>query len=172
MNPEYVLYVSPACSKSIALVNLLRSVPQDKILIQDVKLLNVLPPWLNGTPLLVQTKFGITYKGTDAINYVKMLLNSMQEEVVHHQVPTSPEKKDAHMSPPPSQHMSSPSMSTAGMIRNSSSNTDRMNDLFQIEDDIIDPKYQTKSRGISEQSLAVLQAERKVPEQGRKTILS
>ena len=136
-NPEFVLYVSPKCDVSKALLALIQVIPTElnKIYIQDVTLLSQKPSWLNGTPILGETKTGVIHRGTYAITYVHKLVNIFLQEK-----PVIAEVKSNKLPPQKPQ--------TA------------LNDLFQIEDPPDDPKYQEQSRGISQQTLAELQSQR------------
>lgn len=72
--PDFILYVHSRCSQSNGLVNLLIQRPLSQILVQDVSAIAQKPPWLNGVPTLVDTKIGLVYKGSDAITFVRNLI--------------------------------------------------------------------------------------------------
>jgi hypothetical protein len=73
--PEFVLYVHPDCPKSIELVQLLNKCPLSQLLIQNVCNIDPRPAWLNGVPMLANTKVGLVYKGSDAIIVVNRLID-------------------------------------------------------------------------------------------------
>ena len=71
--PPFVLYFHPQCTNSISLLRQFQQTPISSVFLQDVRLLQQRPEWLNGTPMLVDTKMGLMYRGTDAIQFVTTL---------------------------------------------------------------------------------------------------
>jgi hypothetical protein len=84
--PEFVLYVHAQCASSDRLLSILKSTPMPNILLQNVHLLTECPVWLCGTPMLVDTKLGLLYKGSDVFMLVNHMTNASPRESV-------PEKK-------------------------------------------------------------------------------
>lgn len=73
--PEYVLYYLPNCQVYASLRQKLEFHPLKTVL--QVNLLSLggqRPPTLNGSPIIVETKLGTLYRGTDAIILLNKLL--------------------------------------------------------------------------------------------------
>lgn len=76
-HPAYVLYLEP----TLNLLNqtLLKSIQphhKDVFKLQIVTKMKERPPWLNGVPILADTKLGLIYRGTDCVTMTKKLLSN------------------------------------------------------------------------------------------------
>lgn len=72
-SPAYVLYIEPGKEPSDRLTTGVQNSGLTQIYIQDVRLLPQRPSWLNGTPILADTKMGLIYRGTDAFVFAQKL---------------------------------------------------------------------------------------------------
>eukprot|EP00466_Bigelowiella_natans_P005337 jgi/Bigna1/136854/aug1.36_g11562 len=81
VQPDFVLYVQPRCKKSQSLVGIVESsgIRPPLIMIQDVRILSVLPEWLHTTPVCADARLGLIYKGDDAVTVVERLCRMKQD---------------------------------------------------------------------------------------------
>ena len=107
MNPNfrYVLYVHAACDNSKSILQLLRdTIPQQGMVkvqhIEKVGTLDSLPPWLDGTPIFVDSINGTIYRGQEAFHAVAHVAMDIKEHEAQMQE-KSMEMAEAHE--PPSQ---------------------------------------------------------------------
>lgn len=76
---EFIFYYLPKCPTCKGLLEKINENGLDNTLfIQNVLLLQELPPWLVGVPTMIQTTTGLMYKGTDCIT----LLNAIVQNIV------------------------------------------------------------------------------------------
>jgi hypothetical protein len=101
--PDFVLYSHPSCPRSMELVGLLQFYQLSQILIQDVNTLSMKPPWLDGVPTLADTKIGLVYKGSDAITFIKNLVElqiknreRQQQQMKQHQMQQQHQTQQQH----------------------------------------------------------------------------
>ena len=89
---KHVLYISKNknnvkeyCKGSKMCLSLVDVLPENTVNVQDCDMLRVkkvkLPIWLNGTPILVSQNTGDIYKGSDAVQYLRELLEEYSEKV-------------------------------------------------------------------------------------------
>jgi hypothetical protein len=72
--PEFVLYVHPNSPQSMQLYQYLQKYQLPQVFVQDVTTLQNKPSWLDGVPILADTKIGLLYRGSDAITFVNNLV--------------------------------------------------------------------------------------------------
>ena len=66
--PDYVLYYLPKCKAAAELLYKFSKVPLTNVHLQNILLLGASKPQaINGSPIVVETKMGTLYRGTDAI---------------------------------------------------------------------------------------------------------
>ena len=101
---RYVLYVHAACANSKSILQLLKdTIPQQGVVkvqpIETIGSLDSLPPWLDGTPICVDSINGTIYRGQEAfhaIAHVAMDINDqmqMQDKsmaMAHHEAQPQP----------------------------------------------------------------------------------
>lgn len=81
-NFRYVLYVHAACDNSKSILQLLRdTIPQQGVVkVQHIeKVLDSLPPWLDGTPLFVDSINGTIYRGQEAFHAIAHVAMDIKE---------------------------------------------------------------------------------------------
>jgi hypothetical protein len=72
---KYLVYVdTKRCTHSRDLVTLLGPVEHD-MLVEEVAELEDYPPWLNGTPILVDIKESSAYKGREAFGFANKIVS-------------------------------------------------------------------------------------------------
>ena len=94
--PDFVLYYQDKCPTSMSLKKTISdaSKPRPVFHLQDVALLPYLPPWLTGTPILVNTAESRIFEGTDAVLEVEELLLSDLQTVSNNVTVTDDENVD------------------------------------------------------------------------------
>jgi len=157
--PSFVIYFHPRCKTSQEILGMFQRSPSNLVYLQNVVLLQQIPQWLNGTPILVDTNLGLLYKGSDAKQFVHNMcqLNNKQS--------TSSPQIQTLPSIPSSEQTSSAShlpKSTRGQETLVSINHEKlkpnskssMDDLFQmIEEHLPDDEHQQKKSKFSETQL-------------------
>ena len=124
--PAFVLYVHNKCTTSQSLLAQLEKTPIPNIFIQNIALLQDRPRWLDGVPVLADTKLGVVYKGTDCIVFLDKLSRQSTESFI-----AEPVAKPALPSKP-------------------------MNSLFVLEEDVRKNTSDKPGQKFSEQSIADL----------------
>ena len=70
-NFQYVLYVHAACTNSESILALLKdTIPKGVVKVQSIERIKPLPPWLNGTPIFVDSMNGTIYRGQEAFHAI------------------------------------------------------------------------------------------------------
>ena len=71
------------CRGSIRILQRIKSQPLHGLHLEDVhKLPGVLPPWLKGTPIVVDTRLKLAHKGSDAVLLVEKLVDQQHKHRV------------------------------------------------------------------------------------------
>ena len=74
--PAYVMYFKPKCTPCRRMLRTLAENRLSTVFVQNIWLLAHLPPWLDGTPILADTRLGVIYRGTDAQVFLDKLISA------------------------------------------------------------------------------------------------
>ena len=73
---SYILYVQRNCSSSRDATAMIENTPASDVCVQSVNdIERPLPPWLNGTPLLVSKKTSRVFRGTSALTELQRIVD-------------------------------------------------------------------------------------------------
>lgn len=135
------------CPGSTVCIALAKDIPENMLSIQNCDILKQstqeIPDWLNGTPLLINEKEGIPYRGREAINKMHELINLIKSK---------PKKRREPEAQLPNQQNSNQTLQESS-INNQPSNDgpSSLDDHFKMD---VQPQLEeTRSDKITEQDL-------------------
>ena len=87
---DFVLYFHPKCPICTKLLGKLDSTPLDNVFLQNVMMLTDPPQWINGVPLLADTRLGLVYRGTDCMVFLDKMMIMPATTPAPPSAPTTP----------------------------------------------------------------------------------
>lgn len=134
--PDFIAYIKPTCTPSRKIRDNLNEHPLPNVFLQNVLLLESMPAWMNGTPIVADTKLGLIYKGTDAQVFIsKLIATNKQQKANKRIIPPPPLPQMKQQFPQPQQQQQNGSQSPSAHAKKKFSSLFTLNDEDNEGDD-------------------------------------